>query len=134
MANSKFPIDIETIPDEDILYCRVHLSNIDKENGKIKPSAFDPTPFENPDGLSVNWSKYSNAEQTKQEVTLFGKKVENYSVVSFLTLEVRNISLQVIHKPTKNRAHSLILNIPPRKQNDARITMLLRDICKWEIY
>lgn len=60
-------------------------------------------------------------------------KTENYSVISFITLSVRNISLEVIHSPTKNQAHSLILNIPPRKQNDARITMLLRDMCKWEI-
>lgn len=130
------PFQVEVIPDEDQLYCRIHFVNIDQKEGetRIKPQAFDPTPYQNPDGLSTNWSKYSDAEKSK----LNAIKPENYGVISFLVEKVRQIPLRVIHDPTQepplNQAHTLILDIPPRKQNDARITMKLRDIAIWEIY
>lgn len=131
MNNSKFPI--EDIPDDATLYCRVHFANIDKENAKIKPAAFDPTPYDNPDGLSVNWSKYClTPDQARQG----SRKLPNeYGVVSFIVQKVREIPLGVVHDPDdNNQAHSLILDIPPRKQNDAKIKMCLLGICKWEIH
>ena len=129
------PFPKEPIPDIDTLFLRVHKVNVENINNivKIMPYAFDPTPFENPDGLSVNWSKYSNAEETKGEVLIFNKNPENYAVVSFNVNEVRNIPLGVEHHPTQNRAHSLIHNIPPRKANNSTIRMKLRNICKIEL-
>jgi hypothetical protein len=135
MNDKKIPFPIEDISDESILFCRVHKHNIDIEKGTIKPIAFDPTPYSSPDGLSVNWNKYATAEETKAMVIDTGKKPENYDVISFEVKKVRNIPLKVIHKPTKNQAHSLILDIPAREANDARVTSILsdNDFFKWEI-
>jgi hypothetical protein len=134
----KFPI--EEISDEDLLYCRVHIAHIDSKKSdkkeKIMPRAFDPTPYESPDGLSTNWSNYSTALETKMD----HKCPEKIGVVSFKVILVREIPLNVEHdpiwKPSENKynqAHTLIKDIPPRKVNDLRITMKLRDICEWVI-
>jgi hypothetical protein len=127
MHHPKFPI--EDIPNEDTLYRRIHKAHVDSKN-EIMPMAF---PTED-DGLSVNWSKYTNAEDTKNEVIVFGKLPENYGVVSLIVGLVRAIPLRVIHDPTQNQAHSLILDIPPRKPNDLGIRARLQGICKWEIH
>jgi hypothetical protein len=132
--DEKYPqYPIEEIPDQDLLFCRVHHLNLymENDNVRIKPQAFDPTPYppKTANGLSTNWSKYSSAEQTKTDARV----PENYAVVSFLVQKVRDIPLSVVHSPTKNQAHTHILDIPPREQNDAKITLKLRDICKWEI-
>jgi|WetSurMetagenome_2_1015567.scaffolds.fasta_scaffold60919_2 hypothetical protein len=127
---TKFPV--ENIPNNDLLYCRVHVTNTYyvKDNQLVlKPQAFDPTPYDTLDGLSTNWSKYSDLAQTKHSA----KKPQDNGVVSFIVQQVREIPLEVIHDPTNNRAHSLICGLPPRKSNDAKMTMKLRDICKWEI-
>ncbi len=142
----KFPI--EEIPDDDIVFLRIHFCNIDfeelDEKRKLRPVAFDPKPT-NKDGLSVNWSKYSSAEITKEEVkqqikrrTGLPKNPDDFGVVSFNVGKVRKIvagtkPLAVIHQPTRNQAHSLICDIPPRKPNDLGVRMKLRDICRWEI-
>ncbi len=127
-----------TIPDDDTLYCRVHVVNtyrkIDTYELMIKPQAFDPTPFKDPDGLSVNWGRYSDAVKTQNEVTANNKDPLDYGVVSFIVGAVREIPLRVIHAPVLNNdAHSLILDIPPRAQNDASRTMKLRDRAIWVI-
>lgn len=127
----------ESIDDNSILYCRIHKTNIDaSKQGKarIKPAAFDPTPYEEPDGLSVNWNKYANAQSTRDEVINRNKLPSNYGVASFVARDVRAIPLRVIHKPTRNQAHSLILDIPPRIENDARKVLKLIDIYSWEIF
>jgi hypothetical protein len=130
MHHSKFPIvDEDKIPNEDTLYRRIHKAHVDRKNNEIMPMAF---PTED-DGLSVNWSRFTNAEDTKNEVIVFGKLPENYGVVSLIIGLVRAIPLRVIHDPTQNQAHSLILDIPPRKPNGLGIRVKLQGICKWEI-
>jgi hypothetical protein len=110
----------ENINDEDSIFLRVHKVNIDfdidDESKNIKPMAFDPKPTER-DGLSVNWSKYADAKQTLQEVTLLNKSIENYGVISLPVKSVRQIPpLMVEHDPITfpidNQSHSLIINIP----------------------
>lgn len=120
------------IPNEDSLYLRVHRNNIDFEIldpiKKIKPMAFDPHPMGST-GLSVNWQKYSNPEETKNQA----RKPHENGVLSCVVLNVRGINpLDVEHCPSSNRAHSHINNVPSRK-NNATIRMKLRDIFKWEI-
>lgn len=133
---TEFPI--EEIPNEDLLYYRVHTVNIDYEetdpSKKIKLVAFDPHP-KGSTQMSTNWNKYS----TPSELQQLAKVPEKNGVVSFVVGEVRNTPypLQVIHDPIltedfRNQAHALILDIPLRK-NDIGIRVKLRDICSWEI-
>ncbi len=129
---------IEIIPDEDKLFCRVHKNLINTE-GDILPRAFDPTPYppEIPDGLSVNWSKYSSAQETQVQVKANNKNPQDYAVVSFTAGAVRGIgSVGVTHDPKEdNLAHSLITGIPPRKSSDTRIIRELQKQAQqsWEI-
>jgi hypothetical protein len=131
-----FPI--EEIPNEDLLYYRIHAVNIDYEEThslkRIKLVAFDPHP-KGSTQMSTNWSKYS----TPLELQQLAKNPEKNGVVSFVAADVRSTPypLQVIHDPIsmeefRNQAHALILDIPPRK-NDIGIRVKLRDICSWEI-
>jgi hypothetical protein len=132
----EFPI--EEIPNEDLLYCRIHEVNIDREEidpyKKIKLIAFDPHP-KGSSQMSANWNKYSTPKDLQQ----LAKVPERNGIVSFLTDAVRKIPypLHVIHDPIsteefRNQAHALVLDIPLRK-NDIGIRIKLRDICTWEI-
>jgi hypothetical protein len=129
---------IEDIPNEDILYYRIHSVNIDYEEPdskkKIKLVAFDPHP-KGSTQMSTNWNKYS----TPLELQQLAKVPEKNGIVSFVVAEVRKTPypLHVIHDPIltehfKNQAHALVLDIPERK-NDIGIRVKLRDICSWEI-
>ena len=133
---TEFPI--EHIPDEDLLFYRVHAVNIDLEEQhptkRIKLVAFDPHP-KGSTQMSTNWKRYS----TPLELQQLAKVPEKNGVVSFEVGKVRNVPcpLQVIHDPIltehfRNQAHALVLDIPQRK-NDIGIRVKLRDICSWEI-
>jgi hypothetical protein len=130
---------VETIPDEDILFMRVHKQNIDFDltPNDVKPVAFDPKPTEK-DGLSTNWSRYSDAKLILKQTTDNGKDPNNYGVISLPVGNVRTIEiLEVKHDPVENpdnQAHSLINNIPPRKPNDLGVRIKLREMYKWEIF
>ncbi len=130
----------EPIPDSDMLYLRVHKNNLDSkvsdEKLKIKLIAFDPKP-EGSSELSTDWSKYSSALETQNR----SKTPSENGVLSFIVNEIRNVplALEVRHDPMtlkehfrENRAHSLVLNLPPRK-NDLGFRTKLRGISKWEI-
>lgn len=133
---TEFPI--EEILNQDLLYYRIHTVNIDYEethpSKKIKLVAFDPPP-KGSTQMSTNWNKYS----TPLELQQLAKNPEKNGIVSFVVGEVRSVPypLEVLHDPIlnedfRNRAHALILDIPPRK-NDIGIRVKLRDICSWEI-
>ena len=133
---SDFPI--EEIPNEDLLYSRIHEVNIDQEEidiyKKIKLIAFDPHP-KGSTQMSTNWNKYSTPKDLQQ----LAKVPEKNGVVSFPVDAIRKLPypLQVIHDPIsteefRNQAHALVFDIPLRK-NDIGIRIKLRDICQWEI-
>lgn len=131
--------EIEEIPDVDSLFLRIHKCYIDNRNSdkklKVTPAAFTPKPKETC-GLSTNWSKYSSAELTQQEVKNQKKDPFNYGVVSLVTSKIRAITpLTVNHAPSaNNKAHSEINNVcNPNKKNDLKARLELRDIFKWEI-
>jgi hypothetical protein len=132
----EFPI--EEIPNQDTLYCRVHTVNVDYEEPdpkkRIRLIAFDPHP-KGSTQMSTDWNKYSTPLKLQQ----LAKMPEKNGVVSFNVGEVRQTPypLHVIHDPIctenlKNQAHTLVLDIPERK-NDIGIRIKLRDICAWEI-
>ena len=129
---------IEDIPNEDLLYYRIHAANIDNEETdpikKIRLVAFDPHPKGSLQ-MSTNWHKYSTALDLQQ----LSKVPDMNGIVSFEVEKIRKMPfpLQVVHDPIlteqfKNQAHTLVLDIPPRK-NDIGIRLKLRDICSWEI-
>lgn len=132
----EFPI--EEIPNEDLVYYRIHEVNIDIEESdprkKIKLVAFDPHPKESTQ-MSTDWAKYRTPFESQQSA----KVPEKNWIVSFIVEELRTppYPLQVKHYPIltehfKNQAHALVLDIPPRK-NDIGIRVKLRDLCTWEI-
>ena len=129
---------IENIPSEDTLYYRVHKTKIDldetDEKRKIMLLVFDPQP-KGATEMSIDWSKYSSALDAQNRA----KIPTDNGVLSFWVKDVRAnpFPLIVRHDPVltehfKNRAHAIILDLPPRK-NDIGIRLKLRDICKWEI-
>ena len=129
---------IEDIPSNDILYYRVHKTKIDQEEvdekKKIMLITFDPQTKGSTE-MSTDWCKYSSSLDTQNRA----KVPFDNGVLSFNVEDVRNAPypLVVRHDPTltehfKNRAHTVILAVPPRK-NDIGIRLKLRDICKWEI-
>ena len=94
----------EPIPDEDDIYHRVHKT-------WIKPDLIEPAAFANsPRGsasMSVDWSKYSSAHETRARAK---KPVEN-AVVLFEVGDVRAVPGQKVeHSPrSDNRSHSEVI-------------------------
>ncbi len=99
--------EIEKIPDEDFLFMRVHKTNMD-EDGEPHPRAFKNQPSDN-DGMSVDWSKYAQATDTKNRA----KNPSENAVIKFTAGSARIIPNQiVIHKPVEtppNQAHTEVL-------------------------
>lgn len=101
----------EEVPDPDWLYLRVHQRNLIA--GNIARPAFDP----HGKGMSVDWSKYSTPEQTRDRVrTVLDKKgvpkdPANFRVARMRAGDVRDLSKvspqqQVCHTPREhNLAH-----------------------------
>jgi len=114
------PHQVETIPEEDKLFYHisVNIFNADFNFDDIPLHAFNPQG----DGkLSLNWEKYCKTPQDclSQKTERFpnGRTASTHGVGHFVASEIREIeSLDVIHSPLpENRAHSSIINIPPKK-------------------
>lgn len=90
----------EHIPDSDTVFMRAHQMHF--SGGVLRPGVFRAQ-----EGcMSVNWGKYSSAEETKQQARVPAQN----AVLSLLVGGVREISdLDVTHTPEPhNRAHSEI--------------------------
>jgi hypothetical protein len=119
----------ENIPDEDVLFYRVHCNDMDGE--KPKPGAFRNHPRGDPNsGMSTNWSKYCSAEQTRQNAP---QSPQNYAVVQLGVGKVREIPGQTVkHTPNialNNRSHTDVFgekNTEVRLKFMERYTLLLR--------
>jgi hypothetical protein len=134
MEQDSILFPIENILDDETLYYRIHQINIDSseldERKRILPGAFDPQPKPHGTEMSVDWSKYATAENTKNRA----RKPEKNGVLSFNSTLVRAVPtpLDVKHQPTHNQAHSVIFDVLP-DSNDPEIRIKLRRICEWEI-
>jgi hypothetical protein len=106
----------ENIPDDDLLYMRVHRNLFDK-NGNIFPGAFKnrPTPQ---DGMSTDWEKYARPEETRSR----GRSPKDNAIIQMIVRKVRLIPGQnVVHTPdlvTPNRAHTDVFG---EKNPEARV-------------
>ncbi len=74
----------QEIPNEDLLYMRVHKNHIDRD-GKIAFIAFrnhgDPKDPSKEPGMSTDWQEYSTAEECRQRAKDINKDLDKYEVI-----------------------------------------------------
>lgn len=99
----------EDIPDEAHTYMRAHRTYFVR--GQLQPGVFK----KRDGGMSVDWEKYSTAEQTRQRTK--GNPQDN-AVLRLIAIGIRDIeTLDLKHTPDQtpdapNRAHSDVIGIP----------------------
>jgi len=115
------PWEKETIPDNDLLYYRIHKNWM--IDGELRPGVFR----NREGGMSTDWSEYSTPEETLQRAT---SKVEDNVVIQMEVGKVRKIPNQIIeHTPQDdNRAHTEIFG---EKDEEARVQFIR--ISQWII-
>lgn len=93
--------EIEPIPDQDVVFRRIHRNYL--RAGDCPPGAFTDCDG----GMSVDWSKYSDAEAARQRA----KSPPDNGVARLVARDIRVIEgLTLEHRPTKdNRSHSEVL-------------------------
>lgn len=120
----------EEIPDQDLLFVRVHRMWLRKSGG-VSPGFFKNRPDERTGAMSTDWSKYSSAEETR----LRARKPEDNAVGRLLVAEVRAIPDQiVVHTPIQNdphladnRSHTDVKG--PKEETDLEIQDRFASIC-----
>lgn len=114
----------EEVPDGDTLFMRIHRMWV--RDGDLNPGTFR----NHGDGMSTDWSKYSDPAQTKNRVVNYDKDPDNYGVLSMNVEKVRQIPDQiVVHKPLDdNRSHTDVEGVKKTKQR-----VLYLEIVNWEI-
>jgi hypothetical protein len=131
--NDIVPEWIENIPDPDRLFMRV-------ANGWLPSRILHPGIFRETGGaVSVDWEKYSTAEQTRYRA----RNPSQFGVIALVAGKVRKIEgLSVQHEPIKsNRAHSGIhgltisQTLPPEESKTKKRSDLFATIEQggWEI-
>jgi hypothetical protein len=85
-----FPV--EEIPNDAILFRKIHLNHYDEQNGRVISAAFRD------DRMSVNWEKYRSAADTADSDSVF--------VVSLLTQKCRELKQSVEHTPIEPHQES----------------------------
>jgi hypothetical protein len=111
---------VETIPDIDNLYYRIHKMWI--VGSEITPGVFRNIGR----GMSADWDKYSTPEQSRQRA----KMPNDNAVVELNVGDVRHIPDQnVEHTPSKkNRSHTDVTG-----EKDEEVRIKFRRICSWAI-
>ena len=88
------PWEKEEIPDEALLYMRVHKNQLDP-TGEPIPGAFKNRP-RSTDGMSTDWGKYSTARECQQRA----RTPPDNAVLELKVEDVRGIPLQTVeHTP-----------------------------------
>lgn len=113
----------EHVPDEDYLYYRIHVTDLD-ENGGLRPNSFR----DRGGAMSTDWSKYSTPEESRARARI----PEKNGIVVLGVGEVRGIpGLWVEHTPDpilNNRAHT---DVGGPKEPEVRVK--LARIAQWKI-
>lgn len=116
---------VESIPDGDVVYCRVHRAYV--SDGEVKPAAFKFRDGE----ISTDWERYSTPAETQSRAR---RPAEN-AVVSLIAGLVRGIPLTVVHSPVQacdsepgNRAHTSVLG-----DGSPESRVKLHDLLSWEL-
>ena len=146
------PWSAEEIPNNDLLYMRVHRNMVEHDLPVIgvfrnRP---DPAQSELPPGMSTDWNRYSTPQQTRERAR--SSRPEDNGVISLNVGHVRGIyGQQVDHTPRyrvlenpedpNNRAHTDVSGRKsPKETNDPqervrllRIRVEFQEISRWEI-
>jgi len=117
--------EIEDIPDQHLVFIRVHIDHFNEQNGEFLPLAFkNRDDDQGVTAMSSDWSKYGDPGKT-QEAGAQEPQSEKYHVISLGVQEIREIiPLQfVVHAPVcddpklpNNQAHTNILGPKSRKE------------------
>jgi hypothetical protein len=109
---------VETVPDTDFVFMRAHRMHF--RDGQLKPGVFRAQEG----GMSVNWDKYSSAEETRQQAKA---NPEANAVVTLPVIGIRRIApLTLEHTPEpENRAHSEVFGIPDEDELRTEVRVLL---------
>jgi hypothetical protein len=112
--------NVETIPDGDFLFMRVHKCYLSK--GELNLGVFR----NQGEGMSTDWEKYSTAEQSRNRATV---PSDNF-IIKLSVAGVRAIEkLTVVHEPFEtNQAHSEVFG---EKTTEARFK--LGRVFEWAI-
>ena len=124
----------EHIPSNDVLFYRIYKSHVD--DGEVMPGCFREKGNGESKGMSTDWSRYSTAEQSKERA-----KTPSYNgIISFITGDIRGLSLTVAHDPIENhpslpnnRAHTNISGIGNERIKKTETRLKLTQKYKWEI-
>ena len=115
--------EVETIPDGDKLFYRIHKNYI--REGIVKPKAFQERGESDSRGMSTDWEKYSEPQASLAQA----KIPEDNGIVSFTAGNLRKISLDIMHAPLENnRAHTNVRGV-----DDVEKNLKVRSLFKWEI-
>lgn len=127
------PWPTEPIPDNDLLYMRVHKNHIEP-NGQILLIAFrnhgdSDDPSIEP-GMSTDWQKYSTPEECRKRAKDIGKDPQKYEVIQMSVKRIRAIPSQRVEHtpiynpnaspPLLNRAHTDVFG---EKDEEARLEL-----------
>jgi hypothetical protein len=114
---------IETIPDNDKLFMRIHENWI-LQTGEPMPGAFR----NQGSGMSTDWNKYSTPEEALKRARVPSKN----GIIQMQVSDVRKIPGQNIqHSPLPdNRAHTDVLG---EKDRDPEVRIKFRRIYTWAI-
>lgn len=107
------PWEIEHIPDESLLYMRIHRSYF--RDGKLIPGAFK----DHGGGMSTDWEKYSSPTDTHQRA----RTPKDNAVIAMMAGDVRAVpGLVISHSPIpENRAHTDVIG---EKTTEVRVRLL----------
>ncbi len=114
---------VEQILDGCVVYMGAH--RIYYRNGNLQPGVFR---VREGDGISVDWEKYSTAEETRQR----SKGLEDNAAIRLPVGDVRKTKpLRVEHSPDverNNRAHGDILGLPSDKPDLTETRLVLLEL------
>jgi hypothetical protein len=111
----------ETVPDYDAVFMRAHKSRI--ANGALTPSVFTA----HDRGMSVDWCKYANPEQTKARA----RKPQDNAVIEMNVGHIRSIpTLDVLHTPQPDNQSHCDVPLPDIEEDLTEARFKLRSIAK----
>jgi hypothetical protein len=110
----------EHSPDSATVFLRVHRAYF--YEGALNPGVFR----DHQGGMSVDWDRYSSAEETKRRA----RRPEDNGVIALAVRAVRLVQgLSVVHEPVPaNRAHSQVLG-----EKDEERRLKLSRLYPWQI-
>jgi len=114
------PWPVEFIPDDDVLYMRVHVNHV--ANGELLPGAF----IDHEGAMSANWQKYC---PTPEEARAKARNPMKNGVVSAIVQNIRKVPMVVEHSPDHvrcDRSHTSIIG-----EKNAETRTKLYDAFSW---